>query len=95
MAKKFKADVMGVHVEVDERALTDVRFTFAIGKATDKKVKDEQKLVWYSRMMELLFGEDGAYDAMCGLAEANDGYVSVDVYNNFFSEVLEAVGAKN
>lgn len=94
MAKKLEADVMGIHVEIDERALTDVRFTYAIGKATDKKVSDEDKLVWYQRMMDLLFGGD-AYETMCDLADANDGYIPVETYNDFFAQVLEAVNAKN
>ena len=96
MAKKdnVKVEACGISVEIDKARFADVRFTVAIGKLSDPKVPDDDKLMWYSRAMDVLFSDD-AYDVMCRLADANGGTFAIDDFEGFFTEVVKAADAKN
>lgn len=91
--KAVSVEAGGIKVEVDKRRLNDARLLYAMGKVTDTSLPDDEKLVWYSRMMEAIF--DDTYKVMCDLAAVNDGIIEVETYNAFFTEVMEAVSAKN
>ena len=91
--KAVTVEAGGIKVEVDKRKLNDARLLYAMGKVSDPSLPDEEKLVWYSRMMESVF--DDTYKVMCDLAAVNDGIVEVETYNAFFTDVMEAMSAKN
>lgn len=88
-----KIEVDGVGFEYDESKLDDVRVVFAIGKLSDEKVGDDDKMMWYTRLMDLLFVSP--YEVMCDLAEANGGKLTIGDYNSFFFAALGEMQAKN
>ena len=93
-AETNKVEACGIEVEVDVTKLNDARFMLAISKVSDDKVPAEKRLVWYSRMLDMMFDDD-AYGVMCDLADANGGTVDNDMFAEFLKQVMEAVGAKN
>ena len=87
--KKIQVD--GIDLTIDTERLVDVRFTYALGKVTAEETPDAEKLVWYMRMLDTLFGngrvgrvvaEGEAYDDNQGHAEECDDtrYGSVFVF---------------
>ena len=96
MAKKdiVSVEACGIKVDVDKSRFADVRFAVAVGKLSDQKVDEGDKIVWFSRAMDVLFS-DGAYDVMCDLAEANGGTFTTDDFEPFLTEVIKAADAKN
>lgn len=96
MAAKSKTikniEVDGIALAVDTARLEDVRFTYALGKVSAEETPDAEKLVWYSRMLDALFGAD-AYSVMCKVA--GDGTLTADAWSDFYMKVLEEVGQKN
>ena len=94
MARKPKElTIDGISFEYDESRLDDVRVVFAIGKLSDDTVGDEEKMKWYVRLMEMLFGDP--FKVMNDLAEKHGGKVTLDDYNEFFFKMLEGMNAKN
>ena len=85
----------GVEFEFDMSALADPRFTYCLSRVADETVGDTQRFVFYGRMLSVLLGEDGAYALMCRLADANEGRVDNDLFNEFFGDLLEQARAKN
>lgn len=85
-------EVDGVQMRVDTARLEDVRFTYALGKVSADETPDEEKLVWYARMLDALFGDD-AYRIMCEVA--GDGMLTADAWSGFYMRVLKEVGRKN
>ena len=84
--------VDGVEMEIDTARLEDVRFTYALGKVSAEETPDAEKLVWYSRMLDALFGPK-AYGIMCEVAGGET--LSAERWNDFYMKVLEEVGRKN
>ncbi len=95
MAETITVESHGATVEVDPGRLADQRFTYCLSRTADGRLADDRKLVFYGRMLSVLLGDDGAYEAMCDLADANGGAVGAELFNDFFADVLEQVGAKN
>lgn len=95
MAETITVESHGVTAEVDPGRLADMRFTLCLSRTADECATDAEKLVSYGRMLSVLFGDDGAYGVMCALADANGGSCGADLFNAFFADVLERVGAKN
>ena len=95
MAENVTVESHGVTVEVDLGRLVDQRFMYCMTRIADKKLAEDRKLVFYGRMLSVLFGDDDAYEVMCDLADANGGAVSPELFDSFFTDVLEQVGAKN
>ena len=89
--KSLEAD--GVTFEYDEAMPDDILVVFAIGKLSDEKVGDDDKMKWYTRLMDLLFASP--YEVMCDLAELHGGKLTVEDYNEFFFAALEGMQAKN
>ena len=87
-----KIQVNGIDLAIDTERLVDVRFTYALGKVTAEETPDAEKLVWYMRMRDTLFGND-AYGIMNKLA--GDDVLTADEWNDFYMKVLEEVGQKN
>lgn len=87
-------EVSGIKLDVDMERLQDPRFSYVMGKLTDDELNEFQKLTWVNRMFDTLFG-DKSYKLMCQMAEQHDGKLTVEQWNDFFGDVLEAVNAKN
>ena len=87
-------EACGISVEVDSAALRDVRFATAMGAVSDESLPDGKKMVWFVRAIEVLFGGN-AYAVQTQLAEANGGHADSELFNEFLTKVLEAVGSKN
>lgn len=83
----------GFEVSVDERVLTDWRFTNALVKS--QKGTDWEKLEAAHAMADMLIGKD--VDKLCDhIASTNDGYVPSDVFMNKVAEVMQSMKqAKN
>jgi len=91
-SKTKTVTVDGVTLHIDLERLEDVRFTYALGKVSAKETPDAEKLTWYARMLDALFGDD-AYQVMCDVAGGET--LTAEKWNDFYSKVLEAVGQKN
>ena len=87
-------EVSGIKLDVDMERLQDPRFSYVMGKLTDDELNEFDKLKWVNRMFDTLFG-DKSYKLMCQMAEQHDGKLTVEQWNDFFGDVLEAVNAKN
>ena len=85
--------VEGIELDVDTRKLLDPRFTYALAKVSDDRVGASDKLVWYMRMLDMVFGDD-TYGIMCEL-QGEDGVISEERWNAFFLGAMEALGEKN
>ncbi len=87
-------EVQGIKIDVDVAKLNDPRFSYVIGKLTDDSLNEVEKLPWVNRWFDTLLG-DNAYKVMCQVADNNGGTLTVEQWNDFFGDVLEAVNAKN
>lgn len=83
----------GITVEVDKRRLSDARVYFLLNRVQNKRYSEAKQMDAYSQLMDLIFGD--ALDIADQLADANDGFISYNDYNSFFSDILDQVGAKN
>ena len=93
MAETMTIESHSVSVKIDPDRLGDPRFTYCLSRVSDETVADDRKLVFFGRMLSVMLGEDGAYEAMCALADG--GSVSADTFNEFFMDVLQQARAKN
>ena len=93
MAETMTIESNGVSIDIDPTRLGDPRFTYCLSRVSDETVADDRKLVFYGRMLSVMLGEDGAYEAMCALADG--GSVTADAFNEFFMDVLTQARAKN
>ena len=84
----------GVNVEVDKGAFEDVRFMTAMARLSDETVPESEKLVWFTRALEILFCGN-TYAIQSELAKANGGRLTEDVFSSFFNEVMEQLASKN
>ncbi len=94
MADTFTVDSHGITCSVDKERLADQRFMYCLSKVSDEMVSEQDKLLWYTRMLDTLFG-DMSYAIMCDLADHNGGSCSIEFFNEFFGDVLEQAQAKN
>lgn len=93
MAEIMKIESHGVTVGIDPDRLLDPRFTYCLSRVSDETVEDQRKIVFFGRMLSVMLGEDGAYEAMCDLA--NGGSTDSETFNEFFTDVLQKARAKN
>ena len=85
----------GFEYTVDERILTDWRFTMALTKTQNGKNELEQ-IAGAQEMVVLMLGKEGVEALTSHIAEANDGFVPADAVMNEVKEMLEnAKPAKN
>lgn len=89
-----KVNACGVSVEVDKSRMADVRFSFAMGALSDATKPLDEKLVWYGRALDILFGGE-VYEVMTKLADANGGELSMDTWQKFYAAILEQCAEKN
>ena len=93
MADTVKVEACNVAIEVDRSRLLDTRFLTAMGAVSDSSRDPGEKLVWYTRALEVVFKDP--YKVMTQLADANGGVLDEETWNGFFNAVLEAAGSKN
>lgn len=84
-------EACGVTVDVDISNLIDARFTTAMGRVSDDTISESEKLVWYTRALDVLFDGD-TWAIQTKLAEANGGKLSLDEFNEFFNAIITCAG---
>ena len=94
MSDIVKVKAGGVSVEVDKGAFEDVRFMTAMARLSDETVPENEKMVWYARALEVIFGGN-TYAIQCDLAKAHNGRLTQEDFSEFFSELMEQVASKN
>ena len=94
MSDIVKVKAGGVNVEVDKGAFEDVRFMTAMARLSDETVPENEKMVWYARALEVIFGGN-TYAIQCDLAKAHNGRLTQEYFSEFFSELMEQVASKN
>ena len=94
MSDIVKVKAGGVNVEVDKGAFEDVRFMTAMARLSDETVPENEKMVWYARALEVIFGGN-TYAIQCNLANAHSGRLTQEDFSEFFSELMEQVASKN
>ena len=77
----------GFEYNIDERILTDWRFTSEAAK-TESGSKVE-KLLAAQRMIELMLGKEQLNKLMEHIASQNDGFVPSEVVMNTAKEIIE------
>lgn len=77
----------GFKFKVDERMLSDWRFTIAVAKT--QAGTDLQKLEGVKEMIDLLLGEKGHQDLISHIAKANEGFVPADAIMAEVTEIME------
>ena len=78
----------GFKFDIDERVLTDWRFTIAVAKTQGEDTL--QKLAGANEMVELLLGAEGHQALIAHVAAANDGYVPSDVFMEEVTEIMQS-----
>ena len=84
----------GVSVDINKGVFNDVRYMTAMAAVSDESRTETERLVWYVRALDLLFGGD-AYKVQNQLANANGGKLDEETFNTFYREIMEQVAAKN
>lgn len=78
----------GFKAEIDERILTDWRFTRALVKS--QKGTDYEKLEATNAIADMLLGDDS--DRLCEhIASKNDGFVPATAFMNAIAEIMKSV----
>ena len=83
----------GFEYSIDERILTDWRFTIALTKC--QKSEGMTQLEGAQDMVRLMFGEDGLNKLMDHLAGLNDGFVPAEAVMATVQEIFETKIPKN
>lgn len=84
-------EVDGIKIDFDMGVFEDDDFVLIYGALIDKTLDENEKAVWYSRFMRLLFGDDQAYR----ISTERKKQDSKKPLYEFFGDVLEAINAKN
>jgi hypothetical protein len=84
-------EVDGIKLNFDMSIFEDDSFVLIYGAMIDSTLNENEKAIWYSRFLRLLFGDDKAYEIIRERKKLNDG----KSWSDFFGDVLEAVNAKN
>lgn len=83
----------GFEYEVDDRILTDWRFTMALTRCQNGKGIDQ--LAGAQDMVSLMLGEDGLDRMMKHIAELNEGYVPAEAVMAEVQDIFESKIPKN
>ena len=78
----------GFEYNIDERILTDWRFTTAAAKAGSGS--DVEVLSAAQKMVEMMLGEEQLNKLVDHIASQNDGFVPTDALMNTAKEIIEA-----
>ena len=83
----------GFAYDIDDRILTDWRFTMAITKCQNSE--GIKQLEGAQEMVRLLFGDEGFSKFMEHIASQNDGFVPAEVVMAEVQEIFESKIPKN
>ena len=83
----------GFKYDIDDRILTDWRFTMALSKCQNGTGMDQ--LTGAQEMVSLMLGKDGLSDLMNHISEKNDGYVPAEAVMAEVKEIFESKIPKN
>lgn len=83
----------GFKYDIDDRILTDWRFTMALSKC--QKGKGMDQLAGAQEMVSLMLGEDGLSDLMNHISEKNDGFVPAEAVMAEVKDIFESKIPKN
>ena len=83
----------GFEYDIDDRILTDWRFTMALSKCQNGKGMDQ--LTGAQEMVKLMLGEDGLSDLMNHISEKNDGFVPAEAVMAEVKDIFESKIPKN
>lgn len=83
----------GFKFDVDDRILTDWRFTMALTKAQNGKGMDQ--LAGAQEMVSLMLGEEGLEEMMKHVADQNDGFVPAEAVMAEVQDIFESKIPKN
>lgn len=83
----------GFEYQIDERILTDWRFTLALTKC--QKSQGMAQLEGAQDMVRLMFGEEGLEKLMNHIAGQNDGFVPAEAVMGTVQEIFESQIPKN
>lgn len=93
-ASGTKVEVDGITVSVSRDDVDDIDVIEAIADVNSDLTSDTDKMAAAIKVFRLVFGSD--YERVKSeLRDQHDGRCSVETFMQFFSDVLEAVGAKN
>lgn len=86
----------GIQFQIDERIKEDARFLYYLTKVQDKDVKPEEQGKALVGILKLVFGTDeGVIQFMDAVASVHDGVCGVTEMVAEFTEIFDAVNAKN
>lgn len=77
----------GFEYNIDERILTDWRFTTTAAKA--ESGTDVEKINAAQKIVELMFGEEQLGRLMDHIASQNDGYIPMQAISNITKEIID------
>ena len=83
----------GFKFDIDDRILTDWRFTMALSRCQNGKGMDQ--LAGAQEMVSLMLGEDGLSDLMNHISEKNDGFVPAEAVMAEVKDIFESKIPKN
>lgn len=89
-----QATVDGINLTVDADNLNDYDLVECIAICADEEASENEQLSASFRMFRLFFGDD--YQRIKKeLRDKNDGVLTVENVTRFFTDVLDAISAKN
>lgn len=83
----------GFEYNIDDRILTDWRFTMALTKCQNGKGMDQ--LAGAQEMVSLMLGEDGLERMMKHISDNNEGYVPAEAVMAEVQDIFESKIPKN
>lgn len=83
----------GFEYNIDDRILTDWRFTMALTKCQNGKGMDQ--LSGAQEMVSLMLGEDGLERMMKHISDNNEGYVPAEAVMAEVKDIFESKIPKN
>ena len=83
----------GFKFNIDDRILTDWRFTMALTKAQNSEGLEQ--LQGAQQMVALMLGEEGQAKLMEHIAKKNDGYVPAEAVMKEVQDIFESKTVKN
>ena len=86
----------GIKFQIDDRIKEDTRFLLYHVKVQDPEIDPMEQARALMKIFELVFGSDeGVFKFMDAVANAHDGICGADELMAEWSEMLEAIKAKN
>ena len=86
----------GIKFQMDDRIKDDARFLYYLSKAQDTEAELTEQSKAVMGILKLVFGSDeGVISFMDAVAATNDGICNVKTMLDEFTEMFDAINAKN